>query len=161
MNMLTKVAVAVDGSHASWRALEAALEWLGDQGEVLIVDVKDIVAFVQPIAPTTYGGSSMASLETLLEEWDANAEKVREQAMAMVKKTGITAQWQVVTIQDGEMHAAQAFLEAAIKAKAQAVVAGRHHGSAWIEGLFGSFPRWLATHASLPVVIIPPSQDAS
>lgn len=154
--MLEAVAVAVDGSDAGYRALDEALDMLGGRGRVLMIDVKDVVAFVQPVAPSTYGGSTMASLETLLEQWDENAAQVSATALKRVAETQATAQWKVVTVQDGEVHAAQAFLDAALEGKVQALVVGRHQGSSVIEGLFGSFPRWLVTHASLPVVIVPP-----
>ncbi len=158
--MLHKIAVAVDGSDAGYRALAQALEMVDDKGQLLAVDVKDVIAFVQPVTPNAYGGySPMASLELLLKEWDDNAEIVRARVMEMAQKSGVQAQWQAVTVQDGEVTAAEAFLDAAVREKAQAVVVGRHRGSALIEGMFGSFPRWLVTHSSLPVVIVAPAES--
>jgi nucleotide-binding universal stress UspA family protein len=156
--MLHKIAVAVDGSDAGYRALSQALEMVDDQGQVLAMDVKDVVSFVQPVTPNTYGGYfPMASLEVLLKDWDDNAEIIRAKVAEMAGHTTVKAEWRTVTVQDGEVSAAQAFLDEAVKEQAQAVVVGRHQGSALIEGMFGSFPRWLVTHSTLPVVVVAPA----
>ncbi|SMC04096.1 Nucleotide-binding universal stress protein, UspA family [Sulfobacillus thermosulfidooxidans DSM 9293] len=157
--MFTKVAVAVDGSEASYHALSKALERTGDEGQLLLIDVKDIAAFIQPMSLGTTYGTPVATenLQLLLDEWDKNAEAVHQKAQKMVESTKIHAEWRIVTVEEGEGTAAQAFFDAATKWGADVIVVGRHQGSRFIEGMFGSFPRWLVTHSTLPVLIVPPA----
>ncbi len=153
-----KAAVAVDGSEASYQAVIKAAEMISDTGQLLLIDVKDPAIFIQP-APlgTTYGEpGATENLELLSQEWDQNARVIENKARSLLQSTKVAVQWRVVTVGMGHHGAAQVFLDTATQWEADVIVAGRHHGSRIVEGMFGSFPRWLLNHSSLPVLIVPP-----
>ncbi len=100
-----------------------------------------------------YSTVVLDDLADVMEQWMTT---VRDQAMAIVENcVNVRATWLAVTLQAGRGGPANLFLATAIDADAELLIVGRHHGSAGLENLLGSFPPRLMTHGTLPVITVP------
>ena len=156
--MLTRIAVAVDGSEASWAALDFAMHLIAPDGTLLCVDVKDLMSFDLELAAEAYEGGG--ATDDSIKEWDKQAAHIGKRVKAVTAEHHINAIWHILTVEPGQGGAARAFAQYADKWGAELLVAGQHHGSKFIEDLFGSFPKWLVSHTGVPTLVIPPANDA-
>ncbi len=157
--MLKNVAVAVDGSPASLEALQWVAQWLGGDGQIIAVDIKDPSLFYRKRTQAAQGGDLDVDEADFLREWEHNAQKVQEKALQIATQAGAHLEWQTVPVSWNHNTPAAAFYDYACQRQADALAVGRHHGSVLVEGLFGSFPRWLITHSDRAVIVIPPSDS--
>ncbi|MCY0881762.1 MAG: universal stress protein, partial [Firmicutes bacterium] len=86
---------------------------------------------------------------------------IYQKALAIVSSCHHTAQWITLDDEPGKGGSARVFYQRAIKDQVEALLVGAHGGSAWAEGLFGSFPRWLIEHSTIPVIVVPPPATSS
>ncbi|MHB1611347.1 MAG: universal stress protein [Sulfobacillus sp.] len=156
--MLKRVVVAVDGSDASWEALAYAARIVEHGGSLALVDVKDLMSFFQATAGVSYNMSIGVDVSEYVKEWDTDAELVKKKALEQTKDFDGQVEWHVVESTDGKGGPAEALDSFARNWNAEAIVVGRHHGSTLMEGMFGSFPRWLATHSHFPTTVVPVSK---
>ena len=153
--MLSRVVVAVDGSDASWEALAYALRIVEHGGSLAMVDVKDLMGFFQATAGVSYNMSIGVDVSEYVKEWDMAADGVKAEALDKTKDFPGHVEWHVVESTDGKGGPAEALDSFARAWNAEAIVVGRHHGSTLMEGMFGSFPRWLVTHSHFPTTVVP------
>jgi nucleotide-binding universal stress UspA family protein len=124
-------------------------------GTVILIDIQDFTALYNEMGMTPFSGGPNIDLDRISQQWDAFAGTIRDQALSIVTASGRKGSWQVNTMQAGEGSAAAVFHKLAEEHGAELLIVGQHHGSTRIEGLFGSFPRWLVSHGHLPVLIVP------
>ncbi len=154
--MVKNVVVAVDGSPASFEALTWVAERLEVDGQIIAVDVKDPGLFYRQRTQAAQGGALGVDDTDFLREWEQHAIKVQEKVGEIAMHTRTQIEWQIVPVSWNHNSPATAFYDYACQRQADALAVGRHHGSVLVEGLFGSFPRWLITHADRAVIVIPP-----
>jgi nucleotide-binding universal stress UspA family protein len=154
---LKNVAVAVDGSPASIDAIVWAAEKLDKSCRIMAVDIKDVRLFYNRRTQAVQGGALNVEAEDFAVKWDADADHVHEEVLHRLRNSGRQVEWNVVSVTWEQPTPASTFYDFAQQQHADALIVGRHHGSAAGEGIFGSFPRWLVTHADLPVMVIPPT----
>lgn len=159
--MLTRIAVAIDGSQASLAAVQKACAIGPDTVSIYLIAVKDYGAFQQEAAAEADEGVSGDDVVVFAKDWDHTARTAHQAAKAILAACGRTAIWAVVDAKHGQGGPAKVFYQRALKDKADMILVGRHQGSAFVEGLLGSFPRWLVSHSALPVAVIPPPAEIS
>lgn len=153
--MLKRLVVAVDGTPASWQALELAKHLIGAEGVLAVVDVKDLMAMYQATATSNYTLSTGLDVTQYVSEWEKHAESVKSEVAKRLEDFKGQHEWHVVEADDQPGGSAAALSAFATEWEADGIVVGRHQGSTILEGVFGSFPRWLVTHSFLPVVVVP------
>ncbi len=159
-NMVSCCAVAVDGSDSSMGALLWACRLTEPGGTIVMIDIQDFTPLYNEMGMTPFSGGPNVDVDRISQQWARYASTVKDKAMEMVTGAGRVGQWEILTMQPGDGSPAAIFDKAAAEHRAELVMVGQHHGSTRIEGLFGSFPRWLVTHGRLPVLIVPvPRQD--
>jgi nucleotide-binding universal stress UspA family protein len=120
-----------------------------------VVDVKDLMAMYQATATSNYTLSTGLDVTQYVSEWEKHAESVKQEAASHLENFQGNYEWHVVEADDRPGGPAAALNAFAVEWNADGIVVGRHQGSTILEGVFGSFPRWLVTHSSLPVVVVP------
>jgi nucleotide-binding universal stress UspA family protein len=148
-------AVAVDGSDASLQAVSWACRVTGVGGAVVMIDIQDFTPLFSEMGMVPYGGGPDLDLDDISRQWNASADTVRDKAMAIVTASGREGSWHVRAMRPGDGVPAAVFCKVAEEHGAEVLIVGQHHGSTRIEGLFGSFPRWVITHGHLPVLTVP------
>ncbi|WP_158246333.1 universal stress protein [Sulfobacillus sp. hq2] len=157
--MMNRVVVAINGSPACMQALDVAAKMIAPSGTVLCVDVEDIMAFYREYAVDSYEGEMAEDAEFFRNEWNKEARKIKEDVLHKASDLHLAAEWHILKLKPGQGGPAEALYKFAQREKAEAILVGQHRGSHLIEGLLGSFPRWLVTHSALPVVVVPPPQS--
>ncbi|MHB1610173.1 MAG: universal stress protein [Sulfobacillus sp.] len=157
--MMNRVAVAVDGSPASLAALKCAMDLVKADAALLCVDVKDMMSFDLEYAAEAYEGGG--ATDDSIKEWDKLARQVGKQVKSIADEYHVEVVWHILTVEPGHGGAALAFVEYAKKWGAEVLFVGQHHGSRLVEDMFGSFPRWVATHSHLPTMVVPPPVEAT
>ena len=157
--MLTRIAVAIDGSQASLAAVKKACAIGPDTVSIYLIAVKDYGAFQQEAAAEADEGVAGDDVVVFAKDWDHTARNAHKEAKAVLAACGRTAIWAVVDAKPGQGGPAKVFYQRALKDRADMILVGRHQGSAFVEGLLGSFPRWLVSHSALPVAVIPPPAE--
>lgn len=153
-------AVAVDGSPASLAALKWAMAAGDPTSAILACNIQDPINFHQDTHAAIVAGSIDMDLTPNPAEEITHTGPLEHAVEDLGRTYGRTVTWVPLTVTPGQSGCAEAFYQAALNRQADVLVAGRHQGSALMEGMFGSFPRWLVTHAHLPTVIVPPGPDA-
>ncbi len=153
--MLNRVVVAVDGTPASWQALKVATRLIGSGGVLAVADVKDLMAMYQATATSNYTRSQGLDVSQYVREWEKHAEEVEAEVTRRLENFEGRFEWRVVDSDDQQGGPAAALSTFAVEWHADAIVVGRHQGSTILEGVFGSFPRWLVMHSSLPIMVVP------
>ncbi len=153
--MLNRLVVAVDGTPASWQALALARRLSGPEGVLAVADVKDLMAMYQATATSNYTMSTGLDVTQYVSEWDKHAEEVKEEVAKRLSDFEGQYEWHVVEADDQQGGPAAALSAFAEQWHAEGIVVGRHQGSTLLEGVFGSFPRWLVTHSALPIIVVP------
>ncbi len=153
--MLKRLVVAVDGTPASWQALALAGHLLDNDGVLAVVDVKDLMAMYQATATSNYTLSTGLDVTQYVAEWEKHAESIKNEVARRLEDFKGHYEWHVLEADDQPGGPAAALSAFAAEWKADGIVVGRHQGSTILEGVFGSFPRWLVTHSSLPVIVVP------
>ncbi|WP_298208326.1 universal stress protein [Ferrimicrobium sp.] len=154
--MITRVAVAVDGSPASLAAVQEACTMVETGGMVYIMAVKDYAVFQQEAVAEADVEASVADIDVFVKDWDKAASRTHHTVMTLLQGCGHEFKWMTISAKPGQGGAARVFYERALKHDVQVLLVGRHQGMAWVEGLLGSFPWWLVGHSTLPVVVVPP-----
>ncbi|POB09878.1 universal stress protein [Sulfobacillus sp. hq2] len=160
-DLVSCCAVAVDGSDSSMEAVAWACRLTQPNGRIIMVDIQDLTPLYAEMGMTPFSGGPNIDVDQISEDWDRDAQSVKEAAMAMVTQAGRVGEWHVRTMEPGDGSPAALFAKVAAEHQAELILVGQHHGSTRIEGLFGSFPRWLVAHSHLPVLIVPIPAHAS
>ncbi len=153
--LVTCCAVAVDGSDSSMQAVAWACRVTAPGGTVVMIDIQDFTALYNEMGMVPFGGGPTVDVEGISTQWDAYARAVSRLAMDTVTSQGRHGVWLLNIMQPGEGSPAEVFAKMAQDHGAEILLVGQHHGSTRIEGLFGSFPRYLVSHGHLPVLIVP------
>ncbi|OLZ11991.1 universal stress protein [Sulfobacillus thermosulfidooxidans] len=156
---MQRVMVAVNGSQASLEAVKAACTLINPEGEIIAVDVEDIAQFYQDYALNAYGGALVLEPHDYDQEWEKEARQVHSRVEAIAQQYQVKLRWEVLRLEPGQGSVAEMINQAALKHHVRAIFVGRHRGAQFMEGLLGSVPRWLVTHSSLPVVVVPPKKS--
>lgn len=109
----------------------------------------------QATATSNYTMATGLDVTQYVSEWEQHAEAVKAEVSKHLDDFKGQYEWHVVDADDQQGGAAAALSAFADEWKAEAIVVGRHQGSTLLEGMFGSFPRWLVTHSTLPVIVVP------
>ncbi|WP_298208328.1 universal stress protein [Ferrimicrobium sp.] len=155
--MVNRLAVAVDGSPASWAAVQYAVDAVDQGGLLLLIDVQDVKTFYNDCTSEAVAGDLSCDVRYFMKAWDKAAEHAQQEAMQIASMQGVEVEWRIVKLPPNHGRSPQAFYEAAIREHVDLLVTGKHHGLQLLEGLFGSFPRWLLLHSQTPVAVVPPS----
>ncbi|WP_028962539.1 universal stress protein [Sulfobacillus thermosulfidooxidans] len=158
---MERLVVAVNGSNASIQAVEIACQIVEREGQIICVDVEDRAEFYRDYALNAYGGALVLEPDNFHREWEQEAEQIHERIQKIAQTHHRTLRWIVVPLEPGKGSVAEAINEVALKEKADGIIVGRHRGTAFMEGLLGSVPRWLVTHSVLPVIVVPPPSNSS
>jgi nucleotide-binding universal stress UspA family protein len=156
--VMNRIVVAINGSPACMEALDVAANMIEPSGTVLCVDVEDIMSFYREYAVDTYDGEMAEDSEFFRREWNKEARQIKEQVLKKAGEHHMAAEWHILKLQPGKGGPAEALYKFALREKAEAILVGQHRGSRVVEGLLGSFPHWLVTHSTLPVVVVSPPQ---
>jgi len=152
--MLTRVAVGVDGSEASWAALTWAYEAMDPAGTVLAIDVKNLVQLHLEYAMEAYGG--LAFVDDANAAWEDYAKELEVQVQQRAEAASVHTTWTTLTAAEGQGGPAHVFVEEAKRQGAKTLVVGQHRGYSHIDDLIGGFSHAVAVHSHLPTVIVPP-----
>jgi nucleotide-binding universal stress UspA family protein len=155
--MIKVVAVAVDGSPSSLAASKWAEQAFAEETEILAIDIKDPRLFYHRQAEGAVQHTPYVDEADFSTKWAARAREVGDEVHGEAPR----AQWHTVDETYNHSQPAAAFYDYALQQHAEILIVGRHHGTMLVEGLFGSFPRWLMTHADLPVIVISPHSDTA
>lgn len=156
--MVNRVAAAVDGSPASMAAVQYAAQLVAPEGTLMLVDVQDVMSFYHDCLDDSITGDVSCDVAYFMKAWNEQARAAKKEAMAIASAKKAHIEWRVVKLPVGHGKPAEAFYRAVSKADMQILVTGKHRGSQLLEGLFGSFPRWLLSHSQIPVVVVPPPE---
>jgi nucleotide-binding universal stress UspA family protein len=158
---MNKIVIAVNGSAASRQALRVAASILDPQGVALCADVEDIMSFYREPFADGYDSELADDSDSLRKNWQLEAHRLRKEILGDASEIHLSVQWHIVKLLPGQGSPAEALYRFALREKAEAIVVGQHKGARWVEGLLGSFPHWLVTHSTLPVMVVaPPAADA-
>ncbi len=153
--LVQSCAVAVDGSDASIEAVKWACRVTAPGGTVNMVDIEDFEPLFAEMGMVPYGVGPDVDMSQVNTQWQTTAQITRDKATEIVKASGRQSTWHVKAMAPGDGVPAAAFCKMAEELGAEMLIIGQHHGSRRIEGLFGSFPRWVITHGTLPILLVP------
>lgn len=160
---MDRIAIAVDGSPASMGAVRWVAANCAKTSVLAFVDIKPLAEVYdeQDRETGAYWGARSVLLagSASSSSWNLAANRVRDQAVQAAQ--GLTAEWHELSMSQKQPCPAALFLDFACWWSASLLVVGRHHGPNWIEGILGSFPKWVVTHGHYSTVIIPPPHAAT
>lgn len=146
--MYKRIAVAVDGSKTSDKALREAAGLAGEMGAtVLLIHVcEEMPAMWEP------GGISMAPSQEIMQAIAAAGEALLEKQRARVAAQGVPVETRLAETFGGRMGGILA--EEAQKWNADLLVAGTHGRKGLDHVLMGSVAEGVARSATMPVLLV-------
>ena len=148
--MFRNVLVAIDGSAASTRALEVAVELAADQKAALsIVHVIDDFA-----AMPMYDGSFVPAnyMESMVEGLKESGARILDKAGKVASRRDVAPR--SVMVETGGQSVAQAILAQARKLRADVIVLGTHGRRGLSRLLLGSDAEMVLREAPCPVLLV-------
>jgi nucleotide-binding universal stress UspA family protein len=143
---MKRIMVGFDGSDTARKALA----WALDEGRLHQADVTVVHAW-EPNFVDSYPIGATPSLPAELEE---SAERMVEDAIAAADTSGLPHPVAINLVKGG---AATALLRAADDLDADLVVMGSRGRGGFVGLLLGSVSRQVVSHATCPVVVVPPT----
>ena len=146
--MYRRILVPVDGSATSKAGLRHALGLAKDlRARVRVLNVLDTLGFAPML-----DGYSVADITVLIDSMKASGRKTLDEAIALAKKSGISAD---VAMMEGRGRAVSgAILEDAGKFRADLIVMGMHGRRGLNRLLLGSDAERVLREAPMPVLLV-------